>query len=244
MKKLFFVLIAIVSLTAVDATAQTRVGTSEVDASATSSSTTVTVPATADYAVALWTNYHGSSTDGGLSALTLGGTSFFPVEVVVRAAAFGDHAGVGAAVLSNPSTGSPTLAWTWDTAITGGGHLFLIYVDDGAGPSEVLDAEADGDDDQLAFSLAPDSVTGGLVFAMSASFNGTTANIDETATLLSSDPIEDAGFNVEARVYDVDEGATTTPVTQDPSFFGGLVAISIQAGAATGSAVPIILQQH
>lgn len=109
-----------------------RVGTpSQVDCSAASGSTSVTVPTGCNLVVAFWSHWHGNSLST-LSALTLGGANMLPALAELAEGAAVNETGVGVAILVNPPTGAQTLAWAWSDSAprTEGGVVFLVYYQD------------------------------------------------------------------------------------------------------------------
>src|SRR5690606_6438424 len=91
----------------------TRTGTaSQIDASGSNGSTTVTVPDDADLVVAFW-SYWDLNAESTLSSLTLDGDSFV-TQVELADGVVSGESGIGIAVLENPTTGAGvTVEWEW-----------------------------------------------------------------------------------------------------------------------------------
>lgn len=207
-----------------------RTGTaSQVDASAASGSTSVTVPADATAAVAFWSHYDGTGST--LSTLTLGGNSFVTQAEQGEESVAGES-GVGVAVLTDlPGTGSQTLAWAWSAggARSEGGGVFIVWLKavDLADPvtDAAIDSQTGG---PSAISVTVTSGASDLILAMCQSFTGTNPTIDGTVFI--------DNVTVNSEVYDVSEVAVagaTTDVAGNGDY-ATIAAVSIKDAPASG----------
>lgn len=203
-----------------------RTGTaSQVDASGGNGSTTVTVPAGANLAVAMWAHYD-NGTNSTLSTLTLNGVGFtIPTQIAVNAA--GGLTGTGVAYIENPATGSQTLAWTWSngTARLEGGWIAVTYVADANIGDAVRDSDATAQSgsNNTTLTLTTDSTD--LVLAAAQSFD-TNPALDGTVYINN--------VTVNSEVYDASEvtaGSGSTTINMTNEAFSSMAAIALKAVA-------------
>jgi len=218
-----------------------RTGTaSQVNASAGSGSTSVTVPADCTAAVAFWSHFNtlGAST---LSTLTLGGNAFTTRSEIACKTPASDTTGTGVATLTAlPGTGTQTLAWGWSDsdARDEGGGLFLVYVKDVDTSDIYRDAKTLNQAGTSTISFSLTTITTDLVLGMGQSFSGTNPNL--TATVF----IDNASFNSE--LYDVSEitaGASSTTVQITSGDYPTIAGISLKTAPVAPDALPLMKQQ-
>lgn len=211
--------------------AAVRTGTaSQVDASAASGSTSVTVPADCTCVVAFWCHFNalGAAT---LSTLTLGGNTFTTQSEIPCKSPAASSTGVGVATLTNlPGTGTQTLAWAWsdNDARDEGGGLFLPYVKGVDTTSLVHDADTGNSTGSNPLSLTIDTGLTDLVLAACESFTGTNPGLDGTVFINN--------VTINSEVYDVSEvtpGAATTTINMTGESDSAMAAISLRELAVT-----------
>ena len=206
-----------------------RTGTaSQIDASAASGSTSVTVPADCTAAVAFWAGFDAAAST--LSTLTLGGNSFTTQsEKTTQTPA--DTTGTGVATLTNlPGTGTQTLAWAWSNASARdeGGGLVIVWAKSVNTADLVRDADTDHDTGSTIPSVTIDSTTTDLVLAMGQRFG-------DPDPILNADVVFVNNMNVNSEGYDVGEysppGASNTTATIAAPDYSTVAAISLKDGA-------------
>lgn len=210
-----------------------RTGTpSQIDASAGSGSTTVSVPSDATAVVAFWSHWDG---DAGsiLSSPTLNGVPFTIHSQLAEGATTGES-GTGVATLANPATGSQTFAWNWSAggARSEGGWIVLVYIK-GCDTSDLVrssgvDAAISTNDVQVVLTTQSTD----LVLAAAQSY------APDNPSLAGTVFINNVTFN--SQIYDVSEvtaGASSTTVTMTGEYFSSMAAIAIKAGSG-GSTPP------
>jgi hypothetical protein len=215
-----------------------RTGTaSQVDASAGNSSTSVTVPADAECAVAFWTHFDDNGST--LATLTLGGNSFFATafdfQLSVIDAATAEPGG-GVAFLDDiPGTGTQTLAWTWSNggARAEGGGIWIVWVKGQDATTPVRDLDADQGQSTTNVEATVDSQTTDLVLAMAQS-TGVTPGVNGTKF------VSDVSINSES--YDLSEitaGASSTVATMTGENYSVIAAISLMEPQAPAAGISL-----
>jgi hypothetical protein len=203
-----------------------RTGTaSQVDASAASGSTSVTVPANATCAVAFWAAFNnlGPST---LSTLTLGGNAFTTRSEIATKVPVADRTGTGVATLTNlPGTGTQTLAWAWSDADARdeGGGLVVVWVKDVNIAVLVRDSDVQNASTSTIPSVTIDSIATDLVMAMAQRFGDPDPIINAPTVFVNN-------MNVNSEGYDVGEyvgGPSSTTCTLAAPDYSTIAAISL-----------------
>ena len=216
-----------------------RTGTAvTVNISASTGSTSVTVPTDADMVVAMWSHWDDNG-DSTLSTLSYDGTSFLPAE-----AELGDGevnfngSGGGAAVLVNPSTGSNTLSWGWSSggARSEGGALALIFYKDAntSDPTGSSDVDQNSVGNGVTASLTSVSSDSMVICFAEAYNNNTAIQIDGSAadtTIIDNVTINTHRFDV-AESTGV-SGAVDCDMTGES--YSVIVGLELKAGASTVS---------
>ncbi len=205
-----------------------RTGTaSQVNASAASGSTSVTVPAGATAAVAFWAHFDAASST--LSTLTLNGVSFTTrSELSDNVPA--DASGTGVATITTlPAPGSTTLAWAWSAggARAEGGGLFVVWVKDVNTSDVYRDADTAHATSGGAVAVTIDTAATDLVLALGQAFSG--APVLNAGTLF----VNNVTINVEH--YDAGEytaGVSSTTCSIGAPDYSTVAAISLKDGAA------------
>lgn len=214
---------------------------STLDISASSGSSSITVPGDCNLVVAFWSHWDGSSSTMG--TLSIDSDSFLPAVLETADGTWeadSNASGIGVAILENPSTGSQSVSWAWSTggAREEGGALVLVYIKDAnigdAVRHSALDAESgatvpsavvttDETDLFLAYRANNGGETqGGLLFGGNAP--GTTF-VDDFV----------------ANGHIVDVGETTSPptgtitVTASLPAFAAVIGISLKASEDSGT---------
>lgn len=209
-----------------------------VDMTTDNSNTTIAVPAAADGAVIFWNNY-SSQAGQEPDTLTINGVSALAAESVLGDGDVNDAAGVGVAVLDGVATGNQTFAWSWGPAgnIADGGFAFLAFYENTGGGTSVR-ASYTEHQSSTAISQAVSTETDDLLLVMACAYSASAATCQTAnATLISDNPHETAGFDIETRVYDVTPLATSTTILQNVQSFGGIAVVSLQEVAASGGVV-------
>lgn len=206
-----------------------RTGTeSQVDASAASGSTSVTVPADATAVVALWAHFR-SGTPSTLGSLTLGGNAF-TTRAEVESENPDDQSGTGVATLvSLPAAGSQTLAWAWSDGIgrSEGGGIFLIWVKDVDTSDLVRDANADSEGGASTINMSLTTVATDLVLVLVQSFFSDSDPVGPATVFLDNIHINQEGYDLS----DVTAESPTTDVGMDaPGSFPTVTAIALKNG--------------
>lgn len=211
----------------------TRTGTpSQVDGSGGDGSTSVTVPADATGAVAMWTHFD-NGTVSGLNMPTLGGNAFTQI-VQIQESASPNFGGGGIAYLFNlPGTGSQTFAWTWTAggARNTGGLIVVVWLKDVNTSDPYRAGAAEANTATTSVSATISTATDDLVLAMGCSFTQNPA-LDGTVF------IDDSSLN--SYISDVSEvtpsaGSTTVNMTNEN--YSVIMAASFKAAAIAGAPV-------
>jgi hypothetical protein len=217
-----------------------RTGTaSQVDASASSGSASVTVPSDATGVVAFWGHWSNNN-NSTLSTLTLNSVSMLPAKSEIAEGATTDEIGVGAAFLASPSTGSQTLAWAWSAggARVEGGEIVLVYVKDLHASTPYRAAATDVGTGSGDVSVNVSSETTDLLLAWAVnSPGGGNPGIDGTVFINNG--------TVNGEIYDASEvtpNATSTTVNMTGEQYAGMAAITLQEAVSQGTsrAIPTL----
>lgn len=200
------------------------VGTiSQVNASAASGSTSVTVPDNATGVVALWSGWRSGSS-GTLSTNTLGGNAF-TTRAEKASDIPADAPGCGVATLTSlPAAGSQTFAWAWSDGLarTEGGGIFLIWVRNINTSDIFRDADVDSKAGSNAVSVTIDSLATDLVLSLGQAF-GTAFSTADTILL--------DNIAVNSEHYDIGQyiaGASTTTCGLSAYDYSSVAAISLK----------------
>lgn len=213
------------------------VGTpSQVDCSAASGSTSVTVPTGCNLVVAFWSHWHNNS-NSTLSTLTLGGSNMLPALAELAEGATFNEPGVGVAILVNPPTGAQTLAWAWSdsAARTEGGGVFLVYYQDAntSDPYRAVAVDAQTGTTQPAATInstASDDRVVGFTENSNPSTNPTPTITGVTAVINNT--------TINTHVYDVgDATGLTGNVTVGNSTPDHSAAAAISLKASAGATI-------
>lgn len=209
----------------------TRTGTpSQVNASAGNGSTSVTVPAGANGAIAFWAHWDG---DGGstLATLTLGGNAFTARSQIAEGFV-GGESGVGVASLASlPAAGSQTLAWTWSAgaARSEGGEIVVVWIADMNVSDPFRDAKTDSGTGSGNVTVTVTTDVSDLLIAFAQRFAGGNPALDGTVF------IDNATVNSET--YDVSEvtpGAGSTVINMTGEDYSSMAAISLKSAGGGG----------
>lgn len=202
-----------------------RTGTaSQVDGSAASGSTSVTVPADCNLVVAFWAHWDGNA-GSTLSTLTLNGVSILTDSTQLAEGATTDEPGIGVGILANPSTGSQTLAWAWSAggARAEGGEIVLVYVKD-ANLSDIYRArglDAQTFHNNCSVTLATETTD--LLLAFAESFDPSTPALDPTEFITNQ------LLNLHRYcASQVTPSATSTTVNMTGEEYSSMAAISLK----------------
>lgn len=208
-----------------------RTGTaSQVNGSAASGSTSVTVPADATAAVAFWSHFNslGAST---LSTKTLGGNAFTTLSENACKTPTADSTGVGVAILETlPGTGSQTFAWAWSDsdARDEGGEIALVWIKDHNAGDAVRDSDVNSNTGTgVSASITIDSLTTDLVLGFGQSFTPTNPATTGTAFI--------SNVTVNSEIYDATEvtaGAATTSISVTNGDYVTVAGVSLKVQTA------------
>ena len=219
-----------------------RVGTaSQVDASAASGSTSVTVPVGATAVIGFFAHFEGTGSDF-MSVATLEGTSMldeidtkFPAEQL-NSNTPATTTGTGILMLSSalPASGSRTFAWAWSDGVARGegGGVALVWLSGLTSVNQVRDVGLDHQTFSTTASVTIASTPTDLILAMAQSFGG-----DPLISGASNVFID--GWVVNSEVYDVAEitpgGGSTTLVTNANPNYSTIAALSFIQPSTTAT---------
>lgn len=209
----------------------TRVGTHDsVDASTGDGSTTVTVDAAANVAVAFWAQWDGNL-GSTLATLTLNGVGF---TFESQLSETGDKLGVGVARLVNPALSTQTLAWTWSAggARTNGGRIYVVYVQDGNTGDPVRAAGTDSQLNATNVAVALSTQATDLLLAFCC---GDTAPVLDGTVYLDNNQTQGLFHDLS----EVTPSAGTTTVNMTGEDFSAMAAISLKAIGGGGGTPPM-----
>lgn len=217
--------------------AASRTGTaSQVNASAASGSTSVTVPADATACIAFWSHFNslGAST---LGTKTLGGNAFTTLSENACKSPSADSTGVGVAILENlPGTGTQTFAWAWSDsdARDEGGEIVLVWIKDHNAGDAVRDSDVSSNTGTgVTASITLTTITTDLVLGFGQSFTPTNPATSGTAFVSNQ--------TVNSEIYDATEvtaGAATTGISVTNGDYVTVAGVALKAGAGAPAASP------
>jgi hypothetical protein len=218
--------------------AASRTGSaSQVDASAASGSTSVTVPADATAAVAFWSHFNNLGVSF-LDTLELAGLPFLTRSEIATKQPAADNTGVGVATLASlPSPGSQTLAWAWSDldARDEGGGLFVVWVNGVDLADLVRDADTATQSGGSSLNFSIDSSPTDLILALAQSFFSDSDPTGPATVFLNNAHVNQEGYDLSDVTPD---GGATTAIACGAGSYPTLAAISLKAAAAGAPASP------
>ena len=213
-------------------TTPSRTGSNQLNASAGNLSTSATIPANTNLAVAFWAHW---ASNGGSSASSLSINSVaMTIASQLAEGAVTDESGVGVAYLVSPGTGSLTHALTWSAggARTEAGEAVFVYYQDGntSDPVRASGTNAATVATAAAVNLASTASTD-MVVGLVDNFNDQDPQISGVTAFINS-----AALN--SHLYDVGEatGLTgTVTISSANRSYTCTAGISLKASVAAGA---------
>jgi hypothetical protein len=207
------------------ATTPSRTGTAaQVDASGGDGSTSITVPGDCNAIIAYWAHEDSPISGASLTSLAVNSAPF-TIQAQLASGVGGDTVGVGLATIVNPSTGSRTFEWTWDTdeARAGGGLIILVFVKDANTGDLIRGVDVDATESFNAPTATASSVETDFVLGFGNRVTGD-PGITGTAFIDNVGPI--ANYNYDAT--EVTAGDPSTAVTDSNPFYSSVGVISLK----------------
>lgn len=192
----------------------------------------ITIPADATAVYMLWT-YYASGTGHGLASSTLNGNA--PGQTFEYPMPGGYKVAAGVAAWYNPATGSQTLDVSWDASPSNGPTTIVAYVKDGD-TTAWRDADALSTTESTAISVTLDTVSGDLVLKHDMRFSGSVPPANSSGW--TSSQTQNNNSESARLAYISATGATQACPAED-EFYSVLVALSIPAGGAAATSLPL-----
>lgn len=170
-------------------------------------------------------------TGGALPTVTLGGNSC--TSVVSNVNESGEMTALFR--LSNPPTGSQTLAVTWGSALEEGAHYFPAYYNDVDTTDPIRGSGNAGNGGSTATTGSITTAVGDIVVAVGGSFGSTDADVSATAGADQTEVADTNEFGTSQGAFGEKVGVAGTTTFTVAGAFVSLCAASLRDAAAGGT---------